>query len=61
MTEISLWDRLSDINCAAHVEKKGKFNYLSWAWAWAALKKSCPDATSLGIYLTASIHRAMLM
>jgi hypothetical protein len=45
MTEISLWDRLSDINCAAHVEKKGKFNYLSWAWAWAALKKSCPDAT----------------
>lgn len=45
MTELSLWDKLSDINCAAHVEKKGKFNYLSWAWAWAALKKACPDAT----------------
>jgi len=42
---ISLWGRLSKIDCSEHVEKKGNFNYLSWAWAWATLKEHCPDAT----------------
>jgi len=36
---ISLWGRLSKIDCSEHVEKKGNFNYLSWAWAWATLKE----------------------
>ena len=26
------------------VEKKGKFNYLSWSDAWSVLKTHCPDA-----------------
>jgi hypothetical protein len=41
----SLWAKLSQIDCTPHVEQKGKFDYLSWAWAWATLKEHCPDAT----------------
>jgi len=41
----SLWSKLSKIDCSKHVDKKGSFNYLSWAWAWATLKEHCPDAT----------------
>lgn len=43
--EQSLFERLSKINVNEHVEKKGKFSYLSWAWAWRTLKEHCPDAT----------------
>ena len=41
----SLWNKLSKIDCSEHVDKKGNFSYLSWAWAWATLKEHCPDAT----------------
>ena len=41
----SLWNKLSKIDCTEHVKKKGKFNYLSWTWAWAILKENCPDAS----------------
>ena len=44
MSEQSLFDRLSTIDCRDHIEKKGKFSYLSWAWAWAILKHHCPSA-----------------
>jgi len=44
MSEESLFDRLNKIDCSKHVEKKGKFNYLSWTWAWSTLKKHCPEA-----------------
>ena len=27
-----------------HIEKKGKFDYLSWAVAWDKLKQMSPDA-----------------
>jgi hypothetical protein len=37
--------QLNAIDCTKHVEKKGKFTYLSWAWAWQTLKDHCPDAT----------------
>lgn len=39
-----IWDKLSAIDCSEHVEKKGRFNYLSWAWAWHILKKEFPEA-----------------
>ena len=39
------YEILKAIDCSAHVEKKGKFNYLSWAWAWDTLKTHCPEAT----------------
>lgn len=41
----SVFDRLSAINLNEHVEKKKDLTYLSWAWAWSATKKECPDAT----------------
>lgn len=44
MSEPSLFDRLSAIDCRDHIEKKGKFNYLSWTWAWRTLKQHCPEA-----------------
>jgi hypothetical protein len=42
---MSAWEKLSTINVNEHVEKKGKFNYLSWTWAVSELKKAAPDAT----------------
>lgn len=44
MSEQSLFDRLSSIDCRNHIEKKGKFSYLSWTWAWSILKQQCPEA-----------------
>jgi len=41
----SIWEVLSVIDCSEHIEKKGGFNYLSWAWAWGMLMEHYPDAT----------------
>lgn len=35
---------LNAIDVGDKIEKKGKLSYLSWAWAWAELKKVHPDA-----------------
>ena len=36
---------LNKLDVSRYVEKKGRFNYLSWAHAVRELKKVCPDAT----------------
>ena len=36
---------LNTINVNENTEKKNGLTYLSWAWAWAELKKVYPDAT----------------
>lgn len=36
---------LYDINVNDRVEKKNGLSYLSWAWAWAEVKKRHPDST----------------
>lgn len=36
---------LNAINVQDKIEKKNGLSYLSWAWAWAELKKKHPDAT----------------
>lgn len=36
---------LSKINVSEHMEKKGRFNYLSWVFAVSELRKKHPDAT----------------
>ena len=36
---------LNSVNVSDHVEKKGQFSYLSWAYAVAELKKRHPTAT----------------
>ena len=41
----SVFEVLSAINVNEHTEKKGNLTYLSWAWAWAEVKKNYPDAS----------------
>lgn len=36
---------LNNINVNDHAEKKNGLTYLSWAWAWAEVKKLFPQAT----------------
>jgi hypothetical protein len=45
MESNSIFDKLSAINVNDKVDKKSNLTYLSWAWAWAEVKKACPDAT----------------
>ena len=35
---------LNTVNVNEHTEKKNGLTYLSWAWAWAEVKKKFPDA-----------------
>lgn len=41
----SVWETLSEIDVSSHIEKKGNFSYVSWAWAWALVKQHYPTAT----------------
>lgn len=41
----SVFETLNVINCNEHTEKKNGLTYLSWAWAWAEVKKAYPTAT----------------
>ena len=40
-----IWSTLSKISVNDNTEKKGKFTYLSWSWAWSELMKHYPQAT----------------
>ena len=40
----SVFETLNAINCNGHTEKKNGLTYLSWAWAWAEVKKAYPTA-----------------
>lgn len=40
----SVFEVLNAINVNGHTEKKNGLTYLSWAWAWAEVKKHYPDA-----------------
>lgn len=37
--------KLNSTDVGEHIEKKNNLSYLSWAWAWAEVKKAFPDAT----------------
>ena len=41
---MSVFETLSKINVSDHTEKKNGLTYLSWAWAWAEVKKAYPNA-----------------
>ena len=43
---MNTFQTLSKVNVNGKTEKKGKFTYLSWAFAWAELKKVSPSATA---------------
>ena len=40
----STFKELTAINVKGKVEKKGRFDYLSWAYAWAIVKDKYPDS-----------------
>lgn len=42
----SVFETLSVIDVGEHTEKKGKFTYLSWAWAWHTTMALYPDMTT---------------
>lgn len=44
--EKSVFEVLSSIDVSDKVERKGNLSYVSWATAWAELKKAYPDANS---------------
>lgn len=43
---MNTFETLSKVNVNGKTEKKGKFTYLSWAFAWGELKKLYPEATT---------------
>lgn len=42
---MSVFEILNAVNCNKHTEQKGNLTYLSWAWAWAEVKKRFPNST----------------
>lgn len=42
--KLSVFETLNAINVNEHTEKKNGLTYLSWAWAWAEVKKHYPTA-----------------
>ena len=42
--KLSVFETLNAINVNEHTEKKTGLTYLSWAWAWAEVKKHYPTA-----------------
>tara|TARA_R110000744_G_scaffold148351_1_gene261366 strand:- start:2764 stop:3393 length:630 start_codon:yes stop_codon:yes gene_type:complete len=43
---VGVFETLSKVNVNDKTEKKGKFTYLSWAFAWSELMSVVPNATS---------------
>ena len=44
MENNNVFATLNAIDCSAHTERKNGLTYLSWAWAWAEVKKRYPSA-----------------
>ena len=44
-TSYNVFRNLASIDVNKHTDKKGKFTYLSWTWAWATLMEEYPDST----------------
>lgn len=44
MSETNYFEELYKVNCNDKTEKKNGLTYLSWAFAWAEIKKRHPDA-----------------
>ena len=41
---MTVFERLNQINVNDRTEEKNGLTYLSWAWAWAEVKKVYPNA-----------------
>jgi len=44
MVKVNTFKELAAVNVKDRLEKKGRFDYLSWAYAWAIVKDKYPDA-----------------
>ena len=44
MSYAEIWNTLSKVDVSAHIEKKGRLDYLSWANAWSMLMAHYPQA-----------------
>ena len=42
---MSVFETLNAVDVSQHIEKKGNFDYVSWAWAWQYVKRIYPNAT----------------
>ena len=42
--QLNYFQELNDVNVNDKVEQKNGLSYLSWAYAWAEIKKRHPDA-----------------
>lgn len=40
----NIFEKLNGVNVNEHTEQKNGLTYLSWAWAWAEVKKAFPQA-----------------
>jgi len=45
MSKQTVFEELNKISVAGKTDKKGKFTYLSWVFAWSELKKVAPEAS----------------
>ena len=45
MTDKNHFQSVSEVNVNDHTEAKGRFTYLSWAWAWQYFKGVFPNAS----------------
>jgi len=45
MSNETIFEQLNKINVSDKTDKKGKFTYLSWCYAWSELKKIAPEST----------------
>lgn len=43
--EKSVFEVLSAVDVSDKIQRKGKFSYLTWSWAWGEVAKRYPDAT----------------
>ena len=43
--KINYFTELDQVDVTKHIKQKGRFNYLSWAYAVRELKKRHPEAT----------------
>lgn len=41
----TIFNKLNSVDVSEKIEKKNGLSYLSWAWAWAEVKKRYPNAT----------------
>ena len=54
------FEKLLAIDVSAHIEKKGKFSYLSWPWAVTELRKADPKASWRVIHFYGDPHDSVI-